>query len=258
MLNIEIDMEYGLGGPTDVLLFLEAANVDGQIVKSPELILPPASHTARIPGEDDIGERIWMQTNGPLQVTYRTQVEVTREDADLSGLASQPPHLMDAVTTRYLFASRFCPADEFQSFVNAEFGNLAGGARIAAMRDWIQQAVSYVPGSSGPHTTAVQTFIERQGICRDFAHLMVTLSRASGIPARMVSVYSPDVTPPDFHAVAQIWLEDGWHLVDATGMGSPSRTAIVGVGLDAAEIAFLTLYGNAVLNRQVVSVTAAG
>ena len=67
----------------------------------------------------------------------------------------------------------------------------------------------------------METFVERRGICRDYAHLMITLARASGMPARMVSVYAPDVEPPDFHAVAEVFVGGEWRLIDATGMAEP-------------------------------------
>ncbi len=125
------------------------------------------------------------------------------------------------------------------------------------MRDWIRDRIAYVPGSSHAQTTALDTFVQRQGICRDFAHVMITFARSAGIPARMVSVLAPDVDPPDFHAVAQVYLEDGWVLVDATGMARPEEIAVIGVGRDAADIAFLTSFGLAQLNAQTVSVTRA-
>ncbi len=94
------------------------------------------------------------------------------------------------------------------------------------------------------------------GVCRDFAHVMITLARASGMPARMASVYAPLDPPQDFHAVAEVYLDGGWHLVDATGMARPDQMVRIGVGRDAADVAFLTVYGNAVMQSQSVRVTA--
>ncbi|WP_342454627.1 transglutaminase-like domain-containing protein [Sphingomonas sp. H160509] len=58
-------------------------------------------------------------------------------------------------------------------------------------------------------TTALDTFASRSGVCRDYSHLLVSLARAGGIPARCVSAYAPGVDPPDFHAVAELWLAGG-------------------------------------------------
>jgi transglutaminase-like putative cysteine protease len=125
------------------------------------------------------------------------------------------------------------------------------------MRSWIETNLEYVRGSSDAQTTVIDTFIKRQGICRDYSHLMVTLARAANIPARAVSVYAPDVDPPDFHAVAEVFLDGAWHLVDATGMAAPESMVRVGVGRDAADIAFLSIYAPTELKEQKVSVTRA-
>jgi transglutaminase-like putative cysteine protease len=163
---------------------------------------------------------------------------------------------------QYLFDSRYCPAERFQPFVEAEFGGLTGGTRVLAMRDWIASHLSYTPGTSNPTTTALDTFVERRGICRDYTHLLVTLARASAIPARYCSVYAPGVEPQDFHAVAEVFLADptipgggAWHLVDATGMADPADTVKIGVGRDAADVSFMTVFGEVEFEDKMVAVS---
>ena len=84
---------------------------------------------------------------------------------------------------------------------------------------------------------------------------MICLARASQVPARMVSVYAPSVEPPDFHAVAEVWLDGAWRLVDATGMAEAPEMARIGVGRDAADIAFMMVFGPSTLKEQVVKVS---
>lgn len=127
---------------------------------------------------------------------------------------------------------------------------------MKAMRDWIERDFTYQPGISTSATTALETFVRRAGVCRDYAHMLITLVRAAGIPARIASVYALGVEPEDFHAVAEVFLDGAWHLVDATGMAQPAAMAKIGVGRDAADIAFLTTYGKAELIAQTVSVVA--
>jgi transglutaminase-like putative cysteine protease len=176
-------------------------------------------------------------------------------------LARLEPHELPAEAVQYLLDSRYCPADRFQPFVEAEFGGVQGGARIAAMRDWIAGNFSYEPVST-TSTTALDSFVERRGICRDYAHVLVTLARASAIPARYVSCYAPGVNPPDFHAVAEVFLADPkvpgggeWQLVDATGMADPHETVKIGVGRDAADVSFMTVFGDAKFEGSKVSAT---
>jgi len=128
------------------------------------------------------------------------------------------------------------------------------------MRDWIADNFSYEQVST-TSTTALDSFVERRGICRDYAHVLVTLARASAIPARYVSCYAPGVDPPDFHAAAEVFLADptvpgggAWHIVDATGMADPAETVKIGVGRDAADVSFMTVFGDAKFEDKEVSV----
>lgn len=254
-IDVHVHMIYKLAGPTDLLLQIEVADLADQKLLSSQLNTSQVDHFARVSAEDGLGERIWLRTDGALHVDYEARIRIDRPVLDISALQAVPPHLLPGDTVRYLMPSRFCPSDKFQSFVAAEFGDRQGGARIAAMRDWINKAFSYMPGSSNVGTTALDSFVQRQGVCRDYAHVMITVARASTIPARFASVYAPGVTPQDFHAVAEVFLEGTWHLVDATGMAPADTIARIGVGLDAAGVAFLSTFGQATLLEQSVSVT---
>ncbi|MEP0521194.1 MAG: transglutaminase family protein [Hyphomicrobiales bacterium] len=254
IVDIQVHLDYALEGCVDCMLQIEAAQREGQVVHSENLTCSETDYFSRTAAEDNQGERIWLQAEDKLVCDYRAHVEVKRPNTDISKLEQVSLKELPGEFVKYLLASRYCPADEFQNFVAAEFGDLSGGARIAAITEWINSSFSYVVGSSGPQTTALDTFVQRQGVCRDYAHLLVTLARASAIPARFASAYAPYVDPQDFHAVAEVYLDDGWHLVDATGMATPDQIAVIGVGRDAADVSFLTSYGAASLNAQSVFV----
>jgi transglutaminase-like putative cysteine protease len=256
-LRIHAQLDYQFDHATDVLLQLEAAAIPEQTIETCHIDISTCDHFARVDAHDQIGERIWLRVQGQLLVDYNATVSIGRLLTDCIDLAKVPPHQLPGETVQYLMASRYCPSEQFQTFVEAEFGHLEGGARVIAMRDWISQHFSYVPGSSDAQTTALETFVKRQGICRDYAHVMITLVRASGIPARMASVYALGVEPQDFHAVAEVFLGGEWHLVDATGMAREEAMAKIGIGRDAADIAFLTAYGPAQINSQRVQVEPA-
>ena len=254
ILDVKVDLHYRMSQPTDLLLQIEAADGGDQRLVSANINLSETERFSRVKAESNLGERIWVRSGGDFLCDYLARIDVRRPVVKVASLDAVVPHLLPADTVRYLMPSRYCPCDEFQSFVSAEFGQLSGGTRIAAMRDWIHDKFQYVMGSSTVQTTALDTFVQRQGICRDFAHVMICFARASAIPARFASVYAPAVTPPDFHAVAEVFLDNAWHLVDATGMAQPDATAVIGVGLDAAEVAFLSSYGPMQLIRQSVDV----
>ncbi len=87
--------------------------------------------------------------------------------------------------------------------------------------------------------------------------MLIALARAAAIPARFVSAYAPNVKPQDFHAVAEVYLDGAWHLVDPTGMARADEVVRIGVGLDAAEVSFLSSFGPMTLFSQTVGVTVA-
>ena len=249
-ISIKSHFAFDLQETTDVLLQFEAAAIPEQNILSSDTQMSEAEHMARVPAQDDIGHRIWVRAKGPFEVSYTAEVEPRRQLADIATLDPVLPHDLPGEAVQYLFDSRYCPADRFQSFVSATFGDSLGGERVAMIRDWVADNFSYTPGASGPKTTALDSFVERRGICRDYAHMVVTLARASTIPARFVACYDPGVDPQDFHAVAEVFLNDPhtpgggtWQIVDATRMADPAHTVKIGVGRDAADVSFLTSFG---------------
>jgi len=256
-LHIETRLDYAVPGTADVLLQIEAAMIPEQTVLRAHIDLPPSDHFARVKGQSQIGDRIWLRTDSDLRIRYEAEVEINRILADVDTLPATPPHLLPGETVDYLMASRFCPGDQFQAFVTSEFGGTSGGARVGAIRDWIANTLTYTPGSSNPMTTAADTFHSHQGVCRDYAHLAIALVRASAIPARFASVYGLGVEPQDFHAVAEVFLDGAWHIVDPTGMADAASIAKIGVGRDAADVSFLTSYGAINLQSQQVEVREA-
>lgn len=261
-LTIATRFSFSVDQPTDVLLQCEVAPLATQQIDSSRIAIGPEVETSRVAAEDGIGERIWLQADCAVQVDYTATVAITRSAPPLSSLAAVAPHDLPAEAVAYLLDSRYCPADQFHSFVEAEFPDTAGGARVEAARAWIADNFTYTSGSSGPDTGAVDSFVARRGVCRDYAHVLISLARASTIPARYVSCYAPGVTPPDFHAVVEVFLADpasgdpgAWYLVDATGMAGPHDAAIIGVGRDAADVSFMTSFGPSNFESLSVTVT---
>jgi len=254
-LSIAVDLNYAIvGPPADVLLQIEAAAMADQRIASEALTIWSDSPIATVRGEDGIGQRCWIRAEQWLQAEYRATVEVARDPVDLAPLPATPVRALDGALVQYLLPSRYCQSDQLEGFVRREFGRLEGGALAAALTDWVAGALDYRPNVSSGVTTALDTFASRSGVCRDYAHLLVALARAGEIPARCVSAYAPGVDPPDFHAVAELWLDGAWRLVDATRMAPAEAIARVSVGRDATDIAFMTVFGVAQFVNQTVRV----
>ena len=166
---------------------------------------------------DHYGSRLHRIQCGAGPVTFGYRATVTGQ-GDLD-VASD----IDLVT--FMRPSRYCESDTLDPTAAAEFGSLEGHALLAAVASWVHDKLYYVSGSSLPTDGAVRTLLARQGVCRDFAHLTIALLRARDVPARLVSVYAPGLSPMDFHAVCEAWVDGAWHLVDATWL-APRQTLV--------------------------------
>jgi transglutaminase-like putative cysteine protease len=256
-LAIDVLLDYHFPAAADVLLAIEVAQLPDQILIGDRLTVDSAFPLAPIAGEEGIGQRTWLTAEGRWRATYRATLDLDRPAIDIGALSATPKPELPPLVVPYLFPSRYCESDRFETYVERHFGALEGGAKIAAMSEWIGREMAYVSGSTTAQTTAADAFVSRQGVCRDYAHLMATFARAAGIPARLVSVYGLGIKPPDFHAVVEVWLEGGWHLVDATCLAPTANVARICVGRDATDIAFMTIFGAAELIEQSVKVTRA-
>ncbi len=254
-LSVTVELDYWLPAPADVLLQIEVAALPDQRLDRQSLTIWSDSPVAAVAGHAGIGQRCVARGEGQFRLTYDALVTIDRAKVDIAGLAATPLAALPGDAIAYLLPSRYVEGDEFEGFVSATFPSLAGGALAQALVTWIDRNLVYRAGASNGTTTALTTFANRSGVCRDYAHLLAALARAGGIPARCVAAYAPGVNPPDFHAVCQLWLAGAWHLVDATGMAGARDLAIVAVGRDATDIAFMTVFGTATLCRQEVCVT---
>ena len=256
--QILANLDYNFPQLADVLLALEVAQMPDQQLITDKLLVGTATPLTPVAGHQGIGRRIWTRGEGRFTVRYEATVDVMREVTDLSGVRAVPLADLPGRVIHYLWPSRYCLPDRFKDFAAEKFSALEGGARIAAMAEWTRTNLSYVRGCSNEQTNALDTFEQKQGICRDFAHVLISFARALDIPARMVSAYSWKLDPPDFHAVVEVYLDGGWYLVDPTGMAPVEGLVRIAVGRDATDISFMTIFGTARLNSQSVTVERIG
>ncbi|WP_040161027.1 transglutaminase-like domain-containing protein [Nigerium massiliense] len=162
-----------------------------------------------------------------------------RYDAVVDGRAEPVPVTpLDRIV--YTRPSRYADSDTMAPVAQAQFAGLAGKDLLDAVSSWVGSQLSYVSGSSRPTDGAVQTYLMREGVCRDYAHLCVALLRALNVPARLASVYAPGLNPMDFHAVAEAVVDDRWCSVDATALAPRSTMVRIATGRDAADTSFMT------------------
>ncbi|GGI74193.1 transglutaminase-like domain-containing protein [Pseudarthrobacter scleromae] len=179
---------------------------------------------------------------------------VVEYSATVAGKA-QPEEAELADRIRYVRPSRYAESDRLLPTAYAEFDGATGGELLHAVRNWVNGELRYISGSSRGTDGAVETLLSRRGVCRDFAHLAIALLRSKDIPARLAAVYAPGLSPMDFHAVAEAYVEGGWHVIDPTGLAPRESMLRITAGRDSADTAFLSTVGGS-LSLSQMQVTA--
>ncbi|WP_312527133.1 transglutaminase family protein [Paracoccus sp. (in: a-proteobacteria)] len=150
----------------------------------------------------------------------------------------------------YLLASRYCETDLMGDFAWETFGALPPGwARVQAVVDWVHANMRFDYQAANPRRTAYGALQDRAGVCRDFAHLAITICRCLNIPARYVNGYlgdigiPPEPVPMDFAAWMQVWLSGRWWTFDPRNHIPRVGRIVVGVGRDATDVALVSSFG---------------
>lgn len=203
---------------------------------------------------------------GHLSIRYSAVVDLAHFEAAPGELFEISPQSLPGHVLPCLYPSRYCQSDRLLAFANQQFGGLVMGySRAQAIRDWVYDNVRFQGNTSNSNTSALDTLIDRVGVCRDFAHLMIALCRAVNLPARMVSGMDygadPMLGPPDFHAYVEVYLADPsgagrWYMFDPSGTAIPMGFVRFCTGRDAADIAFATIFGSVIAAQPSINIQA--
>ena len=188
---------------------------------------------------------------GDLIVRYDAVVEDSGElDAVAEGAGELPIDELPPETLIYLLGSRYCETDHLSAVAWRLFGEMKPGwSRVQAICDFVHDRISFGYGYARSSRSASQAFEERVGVCRDFAHLAVTLCRALNIPARYATGYLGDINVPadpapmDFSAWFEVYLEGGWYTFDARHNVPRTGRVVVARGRDATDVPILHTFG---------------
>jgi transglutaminase-like putative cysteine protease len=154
----------------------------------------------------------------------------------------------------YLLGSRYCETDLLSDDAWRLFGHLnPGWGRVQAICDFVNQHVTFGYPYARATRTAWETYRERQGVCRDFAHLAITFCRCLNIPARYSTGYLGDIgippvdAPMDFAGAMEVFLGGAWHTFDPRNNARRIGRIWVAHGRDAADVAISTAFGGVYL-----------
>ena len=264
-IDFAVSLEYDVLGPdgADFVFNIHAARTERQQVSDERLTISQKAvpEVACDPATDSRFMRLHAD-QGLLIVTYEATVTVDHHCAEPDTLTEVPVRCLPLGVMPYVYPSRYCQSDRLLNLALAEFGQLSPGySRVLAIQHWVQKQLTFTSNTTTSTTSAVDSLIERVGVCRDFTHLMIALCRALNIPARIVSSTDygadPALGPPDFHAYTEVYLGDRWYLFDPSGTGIPMGFIRVGTGRDAADVAFTTIFGAVASKAPLVSAKAA-
>ncbi len=258
---VHAELDYDVGGDASFAFAVAAARtarqqlIDERITVAPEL-----DYTIEPYGEGGSHQLIRFDASvGHVTLTYDATAAVhprsdQTEDLRQTSFADIPADLLPFVNP-----SRYCESDTLAGLAARLFGGIEPGyATVQAVNDWVGSQILYQPGTTDGTTSAVDVLVQRVGVCRDFAHVAISLCRALGIPARYVSGYGIGVKPQDFHGFFEAYLSGDWWLFDPTGMAPVDRLVRIGYGRDAADASFATFVGPAYLTSKIVTVVESG
>jgi transglutaminase-like putative cysteine protease len=262
-IRYKVELQYEVLAPTDFIFNVHAACTPQQRVLDESASVSPQS-PLKLETEPSTGNRLLRTVApdpGPFTVHYEARVEVEHHMRDPASVVSGPIADLPSQVLRYLWPSRYCQTDHVQAMAWREFGHLpAGFAQAQAVTQWVRDRIRFQVGTSGTSTSALETFNQGAGVCRDFAHLTIALLRALNYPTRFVTGVDygadPALGPPDFHSYAEAFIGDRWWLFDATGISPLTGLIRIGTGRDAADVAFATMFGRVRSGMPLVSFVA--
>jgi transglutaminase-like putative cysteine protease len=203
---------------------------------------------------DSFGNRCarFLAPAGHLRLSGSNVIEADSfPDVEYPDAAQMPVEDLPAEVLRFLLPSRYCEVDQFGAIAHSQFASTrTGWERAVAIRDWVHEKVTFNYNAARPTKTSTDVFIERIGVCRDFQHLAITLTRCMNIPARYVTGYIGDIRQPysgpgDFSAWYQVFLEGRWIDLDARHNYPRLGRILMATGRDAADVAITTSFGAA-------------
>jgi transglutaminase-like putative cysteine protease len=150
----------------------------------------------------------------------------------------------------YLLGSRYCETELLMPVAWSLFGNSPPGwQRVQAICDFVHKHISFGYQYARPSKTAFEAYREGKGVCRDYAHLALTLCRCMNIPARYCTGYMGDIgvplpdTPMDFSGWFEAFLDGRWYTFDARSNFPRIGRILMARGRDAADVAIATSFG---------------
>jgi transglutaminase-like putative cysteine protease len=248
------EITYDCPSPSPMILMLSVhPSREGDLLEPDTLTAdPPAGLSQYI---DSFGNRCSRALAPAGRTTFRSGFVVEDRglpDPVLPDLAAAPVQDLPDDVLVFLLPSRYCETDTLSDLAWALFGAIpAGWGQVQAVVDYVHERIEFGYQHARRTKTAAQAHEERQGVCRDYAHLAVTLCRCLNIPARYCTGYLGDIgvpisdAPMDFSAWFEVYLGGAWRTFDARHNRPRIGRILLARGRDAADVAIATTFGAA-------------
>ena len=253
LIRVGYEIAFGFSQPTAVLMMLYVHPSRAWAIRKPErLEVQPCVPISEF--VDSFGNRCGRLFAPAGRMVLRNDAVVEDSGQPDPQAWNTPQHnvqdLPDDVLL-YLLASRYCEVDsELKDLAGNLFNSTPPGwARVQSICNFVYQHVRFDYIQARANRTALETFRERTGVCRDFTHLAITLCRCMNIPARYCTGYLGDIgvprspDPMDFSAWFEAFLGGAWWAFDARHNVPRVGRVLMARGRDAADTALTTTFG---------------
>jgi len=241
--------------PTPMLLTLHAHYTrSSHLVRRDDMLTDPSVSLTLY--RDGFGNWITRLVAPAGQIRISTDAVIWdsgARDVIVPSAQQHPVESLPEETLIYLLGSRYCDTDNLSEIAWKTFGNApaapTGWARVQAVCDFVNRHIKFGYEFARPTKTASQAFNERTGVCRDYAHLAITLCRCLNIPARYCTGYLGDIgvppvdAPMDFAGWFEAYLGGHWYTFDARNNTPRIGRILIARGRDAADVAISTTFG---------------
>ena len=251
-IRLGYELIYNCPQPTPMLLTLNVhySRISDLIIPDHIMSDPPIPLTAY---RDNYGN--WCSRIVAPKGRLRLSTNALLRDSGLPDLlnlqAKQTPvaELPDE-TLIFLLGSRYCETDRLSETAWQLFENSPSDwLRVQAICDFVNQHISFGYQHARCTKSAWEVYQEKTGVCRDYAHLAITLCRCMNIPARYCSGYLGDmgIPPPygvmDFAGWFEAYLDGQWYIFDARNNMPRIGRVLIARGRDAADVPISCSFG---------------
>jgi len=251
------ELEYVVNDPTTFIFNIHALRSKSQIILEEQFTVEPYFQKEEFVSShaENRFVKLYIPQATTFTISYAAKVDVQNNLIHQPYLLEAVPvAMLDPNVIPYLYPSRYCQSDKFEKLAWKEFGSIEiEYAKVSAINEWIYNHIEYMAGTTNSGTSAYDTLIERVGVCRDFAHLGITLCRALSIPARYFTGYAYNLNPPDFHACFEACIGGEWLFFDPTKLVPANGLVKIANGRDASDVSVASIFGNAFCSKLSVS-----